>query len=127
MWIVARIDVCRRRARSRAGEMRAAWDMVWGRGLSCKNLNPCGPARVRQAERAQVGEAAAFELPAATRVASKSVGRAARSRSIWVVTYNRRSAKHHILSWGLVKVPRGAKTTSATRVAVCAARADVIR
>lgn len=68
MWIVARIDVCRRRARSRAGEVRAAWDMVWGRGLSCKNLNPCGPARVRQAERAQVGEAAAFELPAATRV-----------------------------------------------------------
>ena len=66
MWIVARIDVCRRRARSRAGEVRAAWDMVWGRGLSCKNLNPCGPARVRQAERAQVGEAAAFELPAAT-------------------------------------------------------------
>ena len=68
MWIVARIDVCRRRARSRAGEVRAAWDMVWGRGLSCKNSNPCGPARVRQAGRAQVGEAAAFELPAATRL-----------------------------------------------------------
>ena len=73
MWIVARIDVCRRRARSGAGEMRAAWDMVWGRGLSCRNLNPCGPARVRQAERAQVGEAAAFELPATGRETVNSI------------------------------------------------------